>query len=93
MNYKEIVRTMSEAELAQRIQSTGSKEFKTALEDELKTRTGSIIEGTVVEQPESVQEKSLEETNTNTKVEDKEPETVAVEAPKPKRTRRSKTTN
>lgn len=82
---------MNTSEINTRINNTGSEDFKKALEAELKARGKDVIEGTVVEQPESVQEKSLEETDTNTKVEEKEPETVAVEAPKPKRTRRSKT--
>lgn len=91
MNYQAIVKGMATNEINTRINNTGSEDFKKALEAELKARGEEVIEGTVVEPSESVQEESLEETNTNTKVDDKEPETTATEAPKPKRTRRSKT--
>lgn len=60
MNYQEIVKPMTTGELKTRIKSTGSKQFKEAMETELKGRTDS----TVVEHSESLQEDVIDSTAT-----------------------------
>lgn len=56
MNYQEVAKSLSTQELKSRIKSTGSKQFKEAMETELKGRTDS----TVVEHSESLQEDVIE---------------------------------
>lgn len=93
MSKFDFIKKMDVKELNTRINTTGSEEFKKALQAELATRNDKPVEPekapAVESEPEapveSVEESS-EETDTN-----EEPVEEVVEAPKPKRTRRSKT--
>jgi hypothetical protein len=84
MNYQEVAKTLPTAELKTRIKSTGSKQFKEAMEAELKTR---------VEAPEKPVEDVIESTATVVPDTEKDAENVSEEAvevveEKPKTTRK-----
>lgn len=63
------VEKMVTSELKMRIKTTGNPSFKKALEDELATRSGSVIEGEVVEDSQEAVKSIPEEVDTNVPVE------------------------
>ncbi len=86
-NKYEFVTKMKEDELKMRIKTTGNPSFKKALEAELATRSGSIIEGevveVVVEDSQEAVESIPEEVDTNVPVEAEEAPTDSEEAVPP----------